>query len=110
MATTAQQHHILAMLLACRCVFLYPPAVVWLEALAETRSRINACAHHSAKHRMVFRWTSGEKRFAHQKFEAPATLILSAYIAHCRFHRDMHTDKLNVSMWRKSSQWVILNR
>lgn len=22
----------------------------------------------------------------------------------------MHTDKLNVSMWRKSSQWVTLNR
>jgi hypothetical protein len=28
----------------------------------------------------------------------------------CRFHRDMHTDKFNVSMWRKSSQWVVLNR
>ena len=43
-------------LLDCRCVYLYPPAVVWLEAMAETRSRINACAHHSAKHRMTFRY------------------------------------------------------
>lgn len=68
-------------LLSESCVFLYPPAVVYLEAIAETRSRIDACAHHSEKHRMVY-----------------------------RFHRDMHTDKLNVSVWRKSSQWIILNR
>ncbi len=31
-------------LLSESCMFLYPPAVVFLEALSERRSRINACA------------------------------------------------------------------
>lgn len=31
-------------LLSESCMFLHPPAVVFLEALAENRSRINACA------------------------------------------------------------------
>lgn len=25
------------------CMFLYPPAVVWLESFRDSRSRINAC-------------------------------------------------------------------
>jgi len=71
-------------LLSESCMFLHPPAVVFLEALAENRSRINACA-----------WpVKGDykRRNTH------------------RLHPDMHTDKLTPATWRKSSQWKLLNR
>ncbi|KAK9815401.1 hypothetical protein WJX72_003085 [[Myrmecia] bisecta] len=72
-------------LLSESCIPLYPALLVYIQLMSETKSRLNACTKpddpNDANSRNEFRW-----------------------------HTDMKTDFLDISHWRKSSQWVGLIR